>query len=70
MESDQLKALRIKHLTALTNIPPKSTSSKTSSSESSSSESSSSSENAFKVRLDSLEELALDEIVERLSPEQ
>ncbi|GES87269.1 hypothetical protein GLOIN_2v1571020 [Rhizophagus clarus] len=62
MESDQPKALRIKHLTALTNILPKSTSSKTSSSESSSSESSSPSENAFKVRLDGLEELALDEI--------
>jgi hypothetical protein len=29
-----------------------------------------SSENAFKVRLDGLELLALDEIVERLSPEQ
>src|SRR5581483_4668108 len=48
MESDQPKAFRVKHLTALTNIPPKSTSSKTSSSpessfsESSSSESSSS----------------------------
>ncbi|GBC07754.1 hypothetical protein RclHR1_07680008 [Rhizophagus clarus] len=29
-----------------------------------------STENAFKVRLDGLEELALDEIVERLSPER
>ena len=46
MESDQPKALRVKHLTALTNIPPKSTSSKTSSSESSSSESSSSPESS------------------------
>ncbi|GES95103.1 hypothetical protein GLOIN_2v1789591 [Rhizophagus clarus] len=46
MESDQPKALRVKHPTALTNIPPKSTSSKTSSSESSSSESSSSPESS------------------------
>jgi len=42
MESDQPKALRVKHLTALTNIPPKSTSSESSSSKSSSSETSSS----------------------------
>ncbi|PKK56584.1 hypothetical protein RhiirC2_799705 [Rhizophagus irregularis] len=42
MESDQPKALRVKHLTSLTNIPPKSTSPETSLSESSSSESSSS----------------------------
>ncbi|GBC10218.1 hypothetical protein RclHR1_09450002 [Rhizophagus clarus] len=70
MESDQPKVLRIKHLTALTNIPSKSTSFKTSSSESSSSEFSSSSENTFKVCLNGLKELALDEIVERLSPEQ
>ncbi|PKY35892.1 hypothetical protein RhiirB3_457448 [Rhizophagus irregularis] len=44
MESDQPKAFGVNHLTTLTNIPPKSTSSETSSSESSSSESSSSSE--------------------------
>src|SRR5581483_9400459 len=46
MESDQPKALRVKHLTALTNIPPKSTSSKTSSSSESSSSESSSSESS------------------------
>ncbi|RIA82411.1 hypothetical protein C1645_835394 [Glomus cerebriforme] len=71
MESDQLKALGVNHLTALTNTPSKTSSSElssseTSSSESSSSESSSSSENAFKVLLDGLEVLSLDEIVESL----